>query len=73
MKNVFNDLRDSLFGNVIIVDNLVNANEIAKMLKYGYKIVTLEGDIVNRGGSMTGGKQKNNATPLTIPERIKTV
>ena len=37
-----------------------------KMLKYGYKIVTLEGDIVNRGGSMTGGKQKNNATPLTI-------
>lgn len=69
----FNDLRDSLFGNVIIVDNLVNANEIAKMLKYGYKIVTLEGDIVNRGGSMTGGKQKNNATPLTIQKELNSV
>lgn len=69
----FNDLRDSLFGNVIIVDNLVNANEIAKMLKYGYKIVTLEGDIVNRGGSMTGGKQKNNTTPLTIQKELNSV
>lgn len=69
----FNDLRDSLFANVIIVDNLVNANEIAKMLKYGYKIVTLEGDIVNRGGSMTGGKQKNNATPLTIQKELNSV
>lgn len=69
----FHDLRDSLFGNVIIVDNLVNANEIAKMLNYGYKIVTLEGDIVNRGGSMTGGKQKNNATPLTIQKELNSV
>lgn len=69
----FHDLRDSLFGNVIIVDNLVNANEIAKMLKFNYKIVTIDGDIVNRGGSMTGGKQKNNATPLTIQKELHQV
>lgn len=69
----FNDLRDSLFGNVVIVDNLVNANEIAKMLKFNYKIVTIDGDIVNRGGSMTGGKQKSNATPLTIQKELHQV
>lgn len=69
----FDDLRDSLFGNTIIVDNLVNANDIAKMLKYNYKIVTIEGDIVNRGGSMTGGNQRSNATPLTIQKELNQV
>lgn len=69
----FDILRDSLFGNVLIVDNLVNANEIAKVLRFNYKIVTLEGDIVNRGGSMTGGKNKNNSTPLTIQKELNQV
>ncbi|MFR8213858.1 MAG: chromosome segregation protein SMC, partial [Longicatena caecimuris] len=62
-----------LFGNVIVVDQLVNANEIAKVLRYGYKIVTLEGDIVNKGGSMTGGRTRNQATPLTIQKELNQV
>ncbi|MFQ7536112.1 MAG: hypothetical protein ACLRL6_01410 [Clostridium sp.] len=52
-----------MFGNVVITDNLIHANAIAKLLRFQYKIVTLEGDIVNRGGSMTGGKEE------TIPHR----
>ena len=66
----FCDLRDSLLVNVVIVDQLINANEIAKVLRYQYKIVTLDGDIVNRGGSMTGGQGKNNTTPLTIQKEL---
>lgn len=66
----FCDLRDSLLGNVVIVDQLINANEIAKVLRYQYKIVTLDGDIVNRGGSMTGGQGRNNTTPLTIQKEL---
>lgn len=66
----FCDLRDSLLGNVVIVDQLIYANEIAKVLRYQYKIVTLDGDIVNRGGSMTGGQGKNNTTPLTIQKEL---
>lgn len=66
----FCDLRDSLLGNVVIVDQLINANEIAKVLRYQYRIVTLDGDIVNRGGSMTGGQGKNNTTPLTIQKEL---
>lgn len=69
----FDTLRDSLLGNVIIVDNLVNANEIAKVLRYRYKIVTLEGDIVNKGGSMTGGKNRSSSTPLTIQKELQQV
>lgn len=72
-ENMFDTLKDSLLGNVIIVDNLVNANEIAKVLRYNYKIVTLDGDIVNKGGSMTGGKNRNSSTPLTIRKELSQV
>lgn len=69
----FDTLKSSLLGNVFIVDNLINANELAKVLRYNYKIVTLEGDIVNKGGSMTGGKNRNNSTPLTIQKELQQV
>ncbi len=46
-------------GNTIIVDNLVNANRIGKTINYTYKIVTLDGDVISSGGSITGGKSKN--------------
>lgn len=69
----FDTLKESLLGNVMIVDNLTNANEIAKVLRYNYKIVTLEGDIVNKGGSMTGGNNRNTSTPLTIQKELQQV
>lgn len=69
----FYDVADALLGNVIIVDNLVNANEIAKVLRFNYKIVTLDGDIVNKGGSMTGGKNRNASTPITIKRELTQV
>ncbi|MBN8191493.1 chromosome segregation protein SMC [Bacillus sp. NTK074B] len=53
----------NLVGNVIITENLKGANEIAKLVQYRYRIVTLDGDVVNPGGSMSGGtvKQKKNS------------
>lgn len=45
----------NLLGRIIICDNLSNARVIAKKLDYNYKIVTLDGDIINAGGSFTGG------------------
>ena len=72
-EETFYGLRESLLGNVIVADNLVNANEIAKVLGYNYKIVTLEGDIVNKGGSMTGGKNRNASTPMTLQKELTQV
>ena len=63
----------SLLGNVLVCDNLVNANSLAKILKYKYKIVTLEGDIVHKGGSMSGGKIKGQYSPLTITKELKQI
>lgn len=53
-----------LLGNVVIAKDLPGANQIANLLQYRYRIVTLEGDIVNPGGSMTGGAQKQKRSSL---------
>ena len=44
-------------GNVILVDNIDNANRISKEINNKYKIVTLDGQVVNVGGSITGGSK----------------
>ncbi len=42
-------------GNVLVVDNIDNANVIAKAINYRYRIVTLDGELLHIGGSLTGG------------------
>ncbi|MGN7355968.1 chromosome segregation protein SMC [Paenibacillus sp. SAF-054] len=55
----------SLLGNVILAESLEVANKIAARCQYRYRVVTLEGDVVNAGGSMTGGSQhKKNSSLL---------
>lgn len=66
----FEIVRSSLLGNVLVSDNLENGNHLAKLLNYQYKLVTLEGDVIHRGGSMTGGRQKDAHSPLSITKEI---
>lgn len=51
-----------LLGNVLVAENLEGASQIARLCGYKYRVVTLDGDIVNAGGSLTGGsvKQQNS-------------
>ncbi|SDM02276.1 chromosome segregation protein SMC [Bacillus sp. OK048] len=58
------DVIGSLLGNVVITRDLKGANELAKILQYRCRLVTLDGDIVNPGGSMTGGAQKQKTSSL---------
>ena len=51
----YQNIIENLLGNTIIVENLKHANELARAIRYRTRIVTLEGDVVNPGGSMTGG------------------
>ena len=60
---VYNNIIDNLLGRVVIVDNMKNAITLARKYKHRYRIVTLEGEILNPGGSITGGhfsKNKDN-------------
>ena len=59
----------NLLGNVVIVDNLDTAVRMAQNNNFAFKIVTLEGGIINPSGSMTGGSKKSNATNLISRER----
>lgn len=47
-------------GNVIVVDNIDTANKISKQINYKYRIVTLDGEIIHTGGSITGGINKTH-------------
>ena len=58
-----------LLGGTVIVDNLDNAVEIAKATSYSTKIVTLDGDIINPQGSITGGSKKESSTNLIGRQR----
>lgn len=55
---------ESLLGNVVIAKQLAQANVIAKMMQYRTRIVTIAGDVVNPGGSMTGGSTGRRGTTL---------
>ena len=50
----------NLLGNIIVVDTIDNANKIAKKINNRYRIVTLTGEVVNIGGSITGGSIKKS-------------
>ncbi len=45
-------------GNVIVARNIDDANKISKKINYKYKVVTLDGEVLNVGGSITGGSVK---------------
>ncbi|PNZ67153.1 chromosome segregation protein SMC [Staphylococcus croceilyticus] len=64
---------DNLLGATIVVDNLKNANELAKAIQYKTRIVTLEGDIVNPGGSMTGGGARKTKSILSQKDELTTM
>ncbi len=64
---------DFLLGNNLIFDNVDNALTASKLINGKYKFITLDGEVINPGFSVTGGaKNKNNKT-LNISEKIKLI
>ncbi len=56
-----------LLGRVIIVDSLEHAVKLSKNAATGLRFVTLEGEVINSGGAITGGTYRNN--PPNLLER----
>lgn len=59
-----NDIISNLLGRIIICDDLDNARKIAKKISYGSRIITLSGDAINPGGSLTGGSVRKNGAGI---------
>ncbi len=51
----YRNIIENQLGNVLVVDTLEHANSISKKIGYKYKIVTLDGELLHVGGSLTGG------------------
>jgi chromosome segregation protein len=59
----------NLLGNVLLSETLEHANRIASRLQYRYRVVTRDGDVVNAGGSMTGGSMQKKSASLLGRQR----
>lgn len=53
-----------LLGAIVIANDLTSATKIANVLNHSVKIVTLNGEVINAGGSMTGGQDKEQRVGL---------
>ncbi|MDD2533636.1 MAG: chromosome segregation protein SMC [Eubacteriales bacterium] len=53
---------ESLLGRIVIAESLSQANAMARKTQYNCRIVTLEGDVVNPGGSLTGGFNRKGSS-----------
>lgn len=61
----YNEIIRSLLGRTAVADDMDCAVAIAKKYNYRFRIVTLDGQVINAGGSMTGGSRTHNSGILS--------
>ena len=67
----FSNVLSSLLGRTLVFDTLDNASAMSKQVGNKVKVVTLDGQIINAGGSYTGGSVKKGANILGRASEIK--
>ena len=55
---LYSNIIKNQLGNVIVVDTIDNANRISKKINYKYRVVTIDGEVLHVGGSISGGTIK---------------
>ena len=60
---------ENLLGRTVVAENLDAGIEIMRRGKHAFRLVTLEGDVMHSGGSMTGGSSASRMTSLLSRER----
>ena len=74
-ENTYKNIILNQLGNIIVTDNIDSATRISKLINNRYKIVTIDGEIIHVGGSMTGGKQTKQRNIISdkyeLEENIK--
>lgn len=58
-------------GNIIVVDNIDNANKISKKINYRYRIVTIDGEVIHVGGSITGGNNNKITNVISLKYELE--
>ena len=68
--NEYKDIIQNLLGRIVIAEDLELATDISKKYGYKFRIVTLDGQVINAGGSFTGGSSSRSAGVLTRKNEI---
>ncbi len=63
----------SLLGRIVIAENIDLATNIAKKYGYKFRIITLDGQVINAGGSFTGGSTSRSTGMLTRKNEIAAI
>lgn len=66
----YSEIIKNLLGKTVICEDLECASLIAKKYGYRFKIVTLDGQVINAGGSFTGGSSRNSSGVLSRRNEI---
>ena len=69
----FAGVKDSLLGRVAVAEDLDSAVAIARRTGYRYRVVSLDGQVVNAGGSLTGGSRAKNSGLLSRAGEIERI
>lgn len=67
----YDEIIRSLLGRTVIVDDMDSAISIADRYNHRFRIVTLDGQVINAGGSMTGGSVSKNAGILSRANEVE--
>ncbi len=70
-EDKFREVVSSLLGRTVVFEDLETATEMAKKTKFRVKVVTLDGQVINAGGSFTGGSVKQRAGVLSRAGQIE--
>ncbi len=70
-NNKYENIIKNQLGIVLIVTDIDSATRLSHMIKAKYKIVTLDGDVVNVGGSLSGGSSYNSKSVILTKQELK--
>ena len=69
--SIYTNIVKNLLGNIICVNNIDTATKIGKLTSYKYRIVTLDGDIIHAGGSLSGGSKKQTNSIINDKKELE--
>ena len=69
----YKQIKDYLLSRIAVAEDFDSAAAIARKYRYRFRIVTLDGQVINAGGSMTGGSLQKNAGLLSRASEIERI
>ena len=66
----YHDIVYNQLGNIIVTTNIDSGNKLSKLINNRYKIVTLDGEVIHVGGSITGGSVNLNVSPISLKNEL---